>query len=330
MRMLLTNEEIEKAFARMGFDVVITDSIQAKGFERYLGIIFNPTSTFGKRMMYVETYLMIMTEKAVCLKAKDGSVMIDVSRECIPIYTFEEAISKASFKGMQLPLILGEQMDGSVMTIDLENAPHILVVGSNGYGKTNLLRCFEKTLTRSGVCLCSINLAEDSIMSNSEPFTSFASSNGSDTTEIILFKLLEWLSEEIMRRYVILSEAGCKHILYLQQSKTIPYLVLIVDGLEKLAERMSSFDKYIKRINAKARAAGIHIIVSQNIDYSIITGTVLNNFPVRICFSVQEKKSCEYCIGDKEATYQLSPGEAMVQMPRKSVDRILTPFLVQK
>ena len=68
--------------------------------------------------------------------------------------------------------------------------------------------------------------------------------------------------------------------------RTVPYIVIIID---EVADLMASAGKEVEpeiaRLTAKARAAGIHVILAtQRPDTKVITGTIKSNIPGRIAF----------------------------------------------
>ena len=68
----------------------------------------------------------------------------------------------------------------------------------------------------------------------------------------------------------------------------LPLLVIIIDELADLmSTSKDNVESSIARIAAKARAAGMHLIIgTQRPDVTIISGTIKNNIPSRIACRV--------------------------------------------
>ena len=113
----------------------------------------------------------------------------------------------------------------------------------------------------------------------------------------------------------------------------MPHLVILVDGLEQIvmAGKSCEFDTYVRQINAKAKSAGIHLIVSQSTTPecgdTLPSRTVMTNFPLKVCFMVDTEVQGKYIVCDKEAAYLKYPGEAMVKFGWDGwIERVQTPF----
>ena len=113
---------------------------------------------------------------------------------------------------------------------------------------------------------------------------------------------LRWLVEEMDSRYSMLSEERVRDIdsynrkletleIEEKQLRWLPYIVVIIDELADLMMVSPSAVKdSIIRLAQKARAAGIHIIVStQRPSADVVAGLIKANFPARISFLVSSK-----------------------------------------
>jgi S-DNA-T family DNA segregation ATPase FtsK/SpoIIIE len=97
----------------------------------------------------------------------------------------------------------------------------------------------------------------------------------------------------------------------------LPYVVVIIDEFADLMMVASKeVEQCVARIAAKARAAGIHLIVAtQRPSVDVITGTIKNNFPSRIAFQVTSDADSRTILDGKGAKQLLGMGD-MLYMDR--------------
>ena len=95
--------------------------------------------------------------------------------------------------------------------------------------------------------------------------------------------------------------------------KTVPYIVIIID---EVADLMSQCSKEvtpdISRLTAKARAAGIHLILAtQRPDAKIITGTIKANIPGRVAFKTASSVDSRTILDDTGAENLIGKGDML-------------------
>ena len=103
--------------------------------------------------------------------------------------------------------------------------------------------------------------------------------------------------------------------------KTVPYIVIIID---EVADLMSTSAKEvvpdISRLTAKARAAGIHLILAtQRPDAKVITGTIKANIPGRVAFKTATSIDSRTILDDTGAENLIGRGDMLF----KSKDGLL-------
>jgi len=211
-----------------------------------------------------------------------------------------EIIESPEFqKGSPLTFALGKDVTGSQnMVCDLMDMPHLLIAGSTGSGKSVCLN----------VLICSLLYRmspEDLRIILIDPkrveFTQYAglphliiSDPITETKDAI--SALQWVVDEMERRYTLLHAAGVNHIVEYNARQSVkngeepkfPIILVVIDELATLIQvAKKDVEEHIRRITALARAAGIHIVVAtQRPSADIITGTIKVNLPSRIAFQV--------------------------------------------
>ena len=139
-------------------------------------------------------------------------------------------------------------------------------------------------------------------------------------------KALKWLCDEMDRRYNMLSRFGVRNIKGLNEkiqneripAEKLPYIVLIMD---EFADIMTSsvgkdVDTFVARLTAKARAAGIHLVLAtQRPSADVITGTIKSNFPARIAFAVSSGINSRIILDEQGAENLLGKGDMIFMDP---------------
>lgn len=212
---------------------------------------------------------------------KDGYIYIERKRE-----SFDPVPFQAFYKGLQgrkkLMLALGIDENGKKVMTDLSKAPHILVGGTTGSGKSELLHSFIHSLIETTVDLGTHIYLFDPKMSE------FAVYKGCPRIQVHdnindMYNVMEHLVDLMEARYREFNRVGVKDItLYSGPMRMFP-IVVIIDELADLMMQCKAIEKPIVRIAQKARACGIHLIIgTQSPRKDIVTGLIKSNMPTRI------------------------------------------------
>ena len=237
-------------------------------------------------------------------------------RECIASRTFQEA-------KMELPVALGKTITNEVFTFDLAKAPHLLVAGATGQGKsvglnaiiTSLL--YKKHPSQLKIVLVDPKMVEFSIYKRIEKhyLAKLPDQENPIITDVTkTVDILRSLCAEMEDRYALVEDAGVRNIKeynekfihrHLNPKKHItapigsregthhrylPYIVAVIDEYGDLIMTAGKeVELPIARIAQKARAVGIHMIIAtQRPSAKIVTGIIKANFPARIAFRVSQ------------------------------------------
>ncbi|MGN0833549.1 MAG: DNA translocase FtsK 4TM domain-containing protein [Kiritimatiellia bacterium] len=258
--------------------------------------------------------------------------------------SFREIIESEAwrnFKG-ELPLLFGKDAAGKELVADLASMPHMLVAGATGQGKSVCLNAIINGLlmTKTPEQLKLIMVDPKSV-----EFTAYASLPHlivpviTDNKKVVFS--LHWAVAEMEKRLKLFARARVRNIydfnhrLQFTQTdmfgndsevgtdmpRTVPYIVIIID---EVADLMSSSGKEvtpdISRLTAKARAAGIHLILAtQRPDAKIITGTIKANIPGRVAFKTATAIDSRTILDDGGAENLIGRGDMLF----KSKDGLL-------
>ena len=240
-----------------------------------------------------------------------GTVGIEVPNKDPQIVSMYSIIASREFQEStyDLPIALGRTITNDVFMVDLTKAPHLLVAGATGQGKsvglnaaiTSLL--YKKHPAELKFVLIDPKMVEFSIYSAIEKQFLAKLPDAekpiiTDFTKVIY--TLNSLTKEMDDRYELLEKAGSRNVKEYNEKfvnrqlnpmkghRFMPYIVVIIDEFGDLIMTAGKeIEQPIARIAQKARAVGIHMIIAtQRPTTNIITGTIKANFPARIAFRV--------------------------------------------
>ena len=241
-------------------------------------------------------------------KNKD-SIVVELPNPCPPMFSFDNVKEKLKKADCMLPLALGRTDSGREFIVDLCKLPHLLIAGSGPDGQLNLLETMMASIsevrTPDEVQFILVDIDGHSFDKHSD--SKYLMEDGLIKDYGVLFEALEWLDNEIFRRYYLLSDTQCRNIVEynMQADDKLPYLVLMVKDIVPIQmARGKDFETYLCKIAAKARAAGIHIILaSSKASTEIITGIVKNSMPAKIAFKTDSELQSRIIIDSLEAIY---------------------------
>lgn len=148
--------------------------------------------------------------------------------------------------------------------------------------------------------------------------------------------LAEELVQEMERRIQILTRAGCDDILeYLAEGHpTLPFIVAVFDEYAEMvltfADKVqrSVFESALGRLAQKARAAGIHLIVSmQRPDVGAIKGDIKANVPHRFALKVAQRQDSQVILDEPGAEALLGKGDMLYRDASGAIHRLQVPNL---
>lgn len=198
---------------------------------------------------------------------------------------------------MELPLVIGKKVDNSVFMADLATMPHLLVAGATGMGKSVGLNVIISSLLNKltpdelKLVLVDPKQVELSIYDTiAKPYLAHLKGLPPiSTTPEEAKQTLDAVIRLMESRYTVLKDAGVRNIQDyngLSGVKSLPYYVIVIDEYgDLILQGSKEMENAICRIAQKARAVGIHMIIStQRPDTKIVTGNIKANFPTRIAF----------------------------------------------
>ena len=243
----------------------------------------------------------------------------------------------------EIPVVLGKDVGGKPIILDLAKAPHLLIAGATGSGKSVCMNTLIMSLlfkfSPDDLRLIMVDpKVVEMEMYSTLPHLITPVVNDPQKVPIAL----RWAVNEMENRYRILAKAKVKNLAGYNSRHIGPEPVLDKDGkpipdkmpillviIDELADIMmtdskSEVETSIARIAQKGRAAGVHIVIAtQRPSTNIITGVIKANLPTRIAFRVGSIVDSRVILDQKGAETLLGRGDMLLVPPGSAVlDRI--------
>ena len=224
-------------------------------------------------------------------------------------------------------IALGVEVTGQPFYLNLCSAPHLLMAGTTGSGKSVSLNCFLASI------LFQYRPADVRLLLVDPKQVELSMYNGiphllhpviTDPRDAV--RVFTYLIAEMGRRNEIFRENGVKNIESYNSKVTLgktgaegpggklPYIVLVVDEIGDLVlTKGADIESLLSRLSNMARAVGIHMIVAtQRPSVDVIVGKTKANFPTRIAFRVASKVDSRTILDCMGAEKLLGKGDMLL------------------
>jgi DNA segregation ATPase FtsK/SpoIIIE, S-DNA-T family len=242
-----------------------------------------------------------------------------------------------------LTIAMGKDIVGNPVVTDLARAPHMLVAGTTGSGKSVAINAMILSLlykaTPADVRLIMI----DPKMLELSVYEGIPHLLAPVVTDMKLAaNALNWCVGEMEKRYKLMSAVGVRNLQGFNQKvrnadaagkkltnpfsltpdapeplSTLPMIVVVIDELADLMMVAGKqIEQLIARLAQKARAAGIHLILAtQRPSVDVITGLIKANIPTRVAFQVSSKIDSRTILDQMGAESLLGAGDMLFLPP---------------
>ena len=256
-------------------------------------------------------------------------------RETVSI---KELMSSEKAEKMCLPMFLGKDASGEPMIEDLTKMPHMLVAGTTGSGKSVSINAiiagwmYTKRPDELKLILVDPKMVELSQFSDIPHLACPVVTEMGRAAAI-----LEWAVDRMEERYKLFRSLGVRDLVGFNELTEdeiynilepeneeararipvkLPYIVFIIDELADLMMTSKDVEHLIVRIAQKARAIGIHLILStQRPEAKVVTGLIKSNMPCRVAFKVSSGMDSRIVLDTKGAELLLGNGDMLYISP---------------
>lgn len=243
-----------------------------------------------------------------------------------------------------LNIIIGKDISGKLVSIDLNKLPHLLVAGTTGSGKSVCLNSMIASLV--------LNLSPEEVRFIMVDPKMVELTLFEDIPHLLMpvikdarkaTKALAWVIQEMESRYEAVSQLKCRDFRSYNEKvedyyhkegySKMPYIVVFIDELADLMMVSGKdLEDAITRISQKSRAVGIHLVMAtQRPSVDVITGLIKANCPARIAFHVAQKTDSKIILDMNGAESLLGKGDMLYKSPTSAdLARIQAPYISEE
>nr|VFJ96993.1 MAG: DNA segregation ATPase FtsK/SpoIIIE, S-DNA-T family [Candidatus Kentron sp. LFY] len=228
---------------------------------------------------------------------------------------------------MALPVWPGVDVLGKSFPFDLAQAPHLLVAGTTGSGKSVCLHALILSLLwhqrPADLQLCLIDPKRVEFESYRRLPNLIGSRVCNDAEDSL--SVLNDLVKEMERRTDALTRTGVQNLLEGRASGRLklPFIVVFIEELADLFDQNPAAEDPLIRLVQKARATGIHLVLStQRPDAVTFSGRLRSNIPWRIALTVQKSSESKIILDEIGAEGLTGAGDMLVRTTEGPSTRI--------
>lgn len=310
----------------------IEERIKMKLAEHGLGVEFHSKTTGGSVELYRYEPNVGLKMTKIEGYVKDIEQVVETSgvRVLAPIpdsglVGFEVPLKHRTFpkqkpKGEGFNIAIGVNIAGETVRMDIRQAPHILISGATGSGKSTGVTSFISQLLDAPTGHIELVLLDPKMVELAQ-FKKDAAIYADEMPEIC--QALKGLVIEMNNRYKELQKKRVKNLEeYRDKGGKLPYIIVVLDEYADCAVS-EMYGPEIKTalltLAGKARAAGIHIaLTTQRPSTKIISGDIKANFPTRIAFKTSSAVDSQVILDVAGAEKLLGKGDMLFLDPTSS------------
>lgn len=324
---------LRKALDELGISVQINDLIHGPRMTRYKVLLLNlADSSKLSRNLSQLALAMNLGDKlpAICNGDVAKTLFIDVPRpksswQTVGVDKLARWASLSTSDASKLNVFVGVDVTGEDVSFDLSTAPHLLVGGTTGSGKSVCLHSLILSLLlrndKNNLKLALIDPKRVEFAHYSKLGNLYKDTIATEISEAKEF--LKDLVDEMELRYTEFEKISVSNIHEARKKGSkIPFIALFIEEMADLILQDKGIEPLIVRLVAKARAAGIHLVVAtQRPDSETFSGLLRSNVPTRIALTVQKGSESKIILDDQGAENLLGSGDMLLKVPGEQLRR---------
>ncbi|MGE4557187.1 MAG: FtsK/SpoIIIE domain-containing protein [Desulfovibrionaceae bacterium] len=252
----------------------------------------------------------------------------------IGVNLLEKWIRNADTDKNKLIIYPGVDILGEPFSFDLADAPHLLVAGATGQGKSVCLHAIilslmlQHTSENIQLALLDPKQVEFSVYKGSKYLYGGDVAVGVEQARERFMELVS----EMDHRYSQLNDMGVTNLVEARaKGAQLPYIVVFIEELADLVMQDRDLEGSIVRLAQLARAAGIHLVMAtQRPDSKTLSGLIRSNVPARIALTVQKNTESSIILDETGAENLLGAGDMLIKTTSLQTTRAHGVFISRK
>jgi len=296
---MTTEEKIKMKLAEHGLAVEFHSKVRGNSVELYR---YEPS--IGLKMSKIASY----TKDIEQVVEKSGIRVLAPIKDS-GLVGFEIPLDERTFptapKARGFEVAIGQTVMGEARRFDIRQAPHMLVAGSSGSGKSVFLNnLINQLLTIPRVELHLFDPKQVELVQ----FEGESKVKEYQSHHAAIAISLEALCEEMEERYKEMKAARVKSI---EDMPSMRYKFVIIDEFADLGMK-THIGSLIQLLAQKGRAAGIHLIIAtQRASTRVINGDIKVNFPTRVVLRMSKGVDSRVMLDEDGAEKLLGKGDML-------------------
>ncbi len=314
---------LEETLESFGVDSKISNVVRGPAVTRYEmelkpGVKMNKITSLHED---IALSLGVTSVHVAAVPGKSSTIGIEVPNSIVTSVPIKEVLGSKEFQNHKsvLAFAAGKDISGNYIIGDIAKMPHLLIAGTTGSGKSVCMNSIIVSLLyRDSPEQCRLIMIDPKVVE-------LSIYNGVPHLLIPVVTdpkkaagALQWAVTEMDRRYKRFEDARVRDLAGFNKKaatdpelEPMPRIVVIIDELADLMMvAAKEVETSIARLAAKARAAGMHLVIAtQRPSADVITGVIKANIPSRIAFAVSSAMESNIIMGTRGAEKLLGKGD---------------------